>query len=134
MLTERQSAILYFIHQYISEYGFGPSIREMGDATGISSTSVVNHNIERLVSLGYLVKSPGKSRAFALTSRARELFEDDLVTTDTDRLREENRLLRADNERLCRESKNRVAALQREIQYLSRELRQVQQSSERYPA
>jgi hypothetical protein len=53
---------------------------------------------------------------------------------DTQQLYRENVLLRAENERLRRESKNRDAALQREIQYLSQELRQVQQNSERYPA
>jgi hypothetical protein len=53
---------------------------------------------------------------------------------DAHQLHKENLLLKAENERLRRDSKNRVAALQREIQYLSQELRQVQQSSERYPA
>jgi len=57
-----------------------------------------------------------------------------VTDSDVNSLYEENRLLRAENERLHREGKNRIAALQREIQYLSQELRQVQQSSERYPA
>ncbi len=101
------------------------------------------------------MKSRGKSRALGLTERGSALFEpnqpikrkwaaetfpvDALLDTnmpdrDVHQLHKENLLLRAENERLRRESKNRVAALQREIQYLSQELRQVQQSSKLYPA
>jgi len=155
MLSKRQHHILRFIHQHTLENGFAPSIREISMETGITSTSVVNYNLERLITWGYLVKSRGKSRALGLTERGSALFEpnhpikrkqaaeifpvDALLDSnvpdrDAHQLHKENLLLRAENERLRRESKNRVAALQREIQYLSQELRQVQQSSERYPA
>ncbi len=155
MLSKRQHHILRFVHQHTLENGFAPSIREISLATGITSTSVVNYNLERLITWGYLMKSRGKSRALGLTERGAALFEpnqpvkmkqtteifpvDTLLDTnvpgrDAHQLHKENLLLRAENERLLRESKNRVAALQREIQYLSQELRQVQQSSERYPA
>lgn len=155
MLSKRQQHILRFIHQHTLEHGFAPSIREISLATGITSTSVVNYNLERLITWGYLVKSRGKSRALGLTERGSALFEPNhalkrkraaetfqvdglldasLPDGDAHQLHKENFLLRAENERLRRESKNRVAALQREIQYLSQELRQVQQSSERYPA
>jgi SOS-response transcriptional repressor LexA len=155
MLSKRQHHILRFIHQHTLENGFAPSIREISMETGITSTSVVNYNLERLITWGYLVKSRGKSRALGLTERGSALFDpnhllkrkraaevfpvDGLLDAsvpagDARQLHKENLLLRAENERLRRESKNRVAALQREIQYLSQELRQVQQSSERYPA
>lgn len=155
MLSKRQHHILRFIHQHTLEHGFAPSIREISLATGITSTSVVNYNLERLITWGYLVKSRGKSRALGLTERGSALFEPNqpvkikhvgetftvdalsdanLSDGDAHQLHKENLLLKAENERLRRESKNRVAALQREIQYLSQELRQVQQSSERYPA
>jgi hypothetical protein len=155
MLSKRQHHILRFIRQHTLEHGFAPSIREISLATGITSTSVVNYNLERLITWGYLVKSRGKSRALGLTERGLALFEpnqpvkmkrvgetftvDALLDTnlpdrDANQLHKENLLLKAENERLHRESQNRVAALQREIQYLSQELRQVQQSSERYPA
>lgn len=155
MLSKRQQHILRFIHQHTLEHGFAPSIREISLETGITSTSVVNYNLERLITWGYLVKSRGKSRALGLTERGSALFEpnqpvkmkratetflvDGLLDVkmpdgDVGQLHKENLLLRAENERLRREGKNRVAALQREIQYLSQELRQVQQSSERYPA
>lgn len=155
MLSKRQHHILRFIHRHTLEHGFAPSIREISLATGITSTSVVNYNLERLITWGYLVKSRGKSRALGLTEHGSALFEpnhplkskqatdiflvDGLLDThlpdgDVGQLHRENLLLRAENERLRREGKNRVAALQREIQYLSQELRQVQQSSEHYPA
>ncbi len=155
MLSQRQQHILRFIHQHTLEHGFAPSIREISLATGITSTSVVNYNLERLITWGYLVKSRGKSRALGLTERGSALFEPNhpvqrkraaetfsvdglldanILYGDVGQLHKENLLLRAENERLRRESKNRVAALQREIQYLSQELRQIQQSSERYPA
>jgi LexA DNA binding domain len=155
MLSKRQQHILRFVHQHTLEHGFVPSIREISLATGITSTSVVNYNLERLITWGYLVKSRGKSRALGLTERGSALFEPNqpvkikqvgktftvdalldanLPDGDVVQLHQENLLLRAENERLRRESKNRVAALQREIQYLSQELRQVQQSSESYPA
>ena len=155
MLSKRQHHILRFIHHHTLEHGFAPSIREISLATGITSTSVVNYNLERLITWGYLVKSRGKSRALELTERGSALFEpnqpvkmkraietfpvDGLLDAnmpdgDAKQLHKENLLLRAENERLRRESKNRVAALQREIQYLSQELRQVQQSPERYQA
>lgn len=155
MLSQRQFDILKYIHCYNVENRFAPSMREIGLATGITSTSIVNYNLERLITLGCLVKSPGKSRALRLTERGLALFEPNqsvevkqvgetftvdalldanLLDRDASQLYKENLLLRAENERLRRESKNRVAALQREIQYLSQELRQVQQSSERYPA
>lgn len=155
MLSKRQQHILRFIHQHTHEHGFAPSIREISVETGITSTSVVNYNLERLITWGYLVKSRGKSRALGLTERGSAVLEsnhpmqrkrvaetslvDGLLDAnmpdgDVGQLHKENLLLRAENERLRRESKNRVAALQREIRYLAQELRQVQQDSERYPA
>lgn len=155
MLSKRQHHILRFIHLHTLEHGFAPSIREISMVTGITSTSVVNYNLERLIAWGYLVKSRGKSRALGLTERGSALFDlnhplkrkqetetipDDVLLDanlpyrDVSQLHQEYLLLKAENERLRRESKNRVAALQREIQYLSQELRQVQQSSDGYPA
>src|SRR5690606_18373246 len=75
MLSKRQQHILRFIHQHTLEYGFAPSIREISVETGITSTSVVNYNLERLITWGYLVKSRGKSRALGLTERGSALLQ-----------------------------------------------------------
>jgi SOS-response transcriptional repressor LexA len=115
MLSDRQYAILRSIHQHITDYGFAPSIREICQALKIRSTSVVNYNLERLTAQGYLLRTPGKARAFALTGHARELFEEHYVT-DVGELREEIRLLRCENERLRRDHKSQIATLECEYE------------------
>jgi hypothetical protein len=65
-LSERQRNILRFMEKYIETYGFPPSIREIGEATGTNSTSVVNYNLNKLVQAGYLVRSSQKSRGLRL--------------------------------------------------------------------
>jgi repressor LexA len=65
-LSERQRNILRFMEKYIETYGFPPSIREIGEATGTNSTSVVNYNLNKLVTAGYLVRSSQKSRGLRL--------------------------------------------------------------------
>lgn len=111
MLKRQQLTILQFIHQYNADYGFAPSIREIGDAAGISSTSVVNYHIERLVTLGYLMKSPRKSRAFVLTRSALEFLGNAAPDDPTQKLRDEIRLLKVENERLRREHQTLLTAL-----------------------
>jgi SOS-response transcriptional repressor LexA len=98
MLKPRQQTILHVIHQYHAEYGFPPSLREIGDAASITSTLVVTYHIERLVTLGYLSKSPGKSRAFALTGRAIEWLGEENSEDGRQKLWEEIRRLKAENE------------------------------------
>lgn len=133
MLRERQHQILRFIYAHTSEYGYVPSIREICRAVEINSTSVVNYNLERLVCLGYLVRTPAKARAFALTGSARELFEDHYVT-DTYKLREEIRLLRAENDRIRQEYQKQIATLRQEIKHLSQELHRPQPFRELHSA
>ena len=99
-VTKRQKAILQFIHQFDLTYGFAPSIREIGEAVDISSTSVVRSNIETLVSLEYLTKTPSKSRAFNLTSKAYEELEVPVSEMNISHLWHELRRLRSENQRL----------------------------------
>ena len=47
-LSERQKRIVEFLNEYVEENGYPPSIREIGAAAGISSTSVVSYNLKRL--------------------------------------------------------------------------------------
>ena len=65
-LSERQRNILTFMDQYIQEHGFPPTIREIGAATDIDSTSVVNYNLNKLVDAGFLERSAAKSRGLRL--------------------------------------------------------------------
>ncbi len=65
-LSERQQRILEFIEQYILENSFPPTIREIGAAVGISSTSVVNYNLKKLEAGGYIERNPDVSRGIRL--------------------------------------------------------------------
>jgi repressor LexA len=65
-LSERQENILAFIRQFGEEHGFPPTIREIGKAVGISSTSVVKYNLERLEEKGKLERSDEISRGLRL--------------------------------------------------------------------
>jgi repressor LexA len=47
-LSDRQQRILEFISEYTGDHGYPPSIREIGQAVGISSTSVVDYNLRAL--------------------------------------------------------------------------------------
>ncbi len=62
-----------FIRKYLGENGFPPSIREIGKAVGISSTSVVNYNLRRLEERGYLSREKEVSRGLRLSANAPDL-------------------------------------------------------------
>lgn len=65
-LSERQRGILRFMEVYVEQHGYPPTIREIGLATGINSTSVVNYNLNKLVAAGYLSRSARASRGIRL--------------------------------------------------------------------
>ena len=75
-LSERQQKMLDYIHLYIDENGRPPTIREIGSAVDISSTSVVNYNLTRLKEKGLLERDAEVSRGLRLTNKARELYDD----------------------------------------------------------
>jgi len=70
-LSERQRGILEFVGEYIKGNGYPPSIREIGTAVGISSTSVVSYNLQRLEETGYISRDREISRGLKLTPTAR---------------------------------------------------------------
>ena len=65
-LTERQRAILAVIQASLDEHGYPPSVREIGDAVGLSSTSSVHAQLETLEARGYLRRDGAKGRAMEL--------------------------------------------------------------------
>jgi repressor LexA len=65
-LSVRQERILDFIRRYHAEHNYPPTIREIGQAAGISSTSVVKYNLERLQEKGYISRSKEVSRGLRL--------------------------------------------------------------------
>ncbi|TMF03700.1 MAG: transcriptional repressor LexA [Chloroflexi bacterium] len=70
-LSDRQKNILKYIEAYVDERGYPPSIREIGDRVGISSTSVVDYNLRVLERDGYLRRDREVSRGLELTSTSR---------------------------------------------------------------
>lgn len=74
-LSKRQKAILDYIWEYVSEFSRPPTIREIGQAASISSTSVVNYNLTRLAEMGFLNRDAEVSRGLRLTDRAMEMYD-----------------------------------------------------------
>lgn len=62
-LSKRQQAIINFIKGEVKAKGYPPSVREIGNAVGLASTSTVHGHLERLEKKGYLRRDPTKPRA-----------------------------------------------------------------------
>ncbi len=69
-LSGRQTAILEFIRKNIRDKGYPPSVREIGEAVGLASSSTVHGHLERLQAKGYLRRDPTKPRAIELLEPA----------------------------------------------------------------
>jgi len=67
-LSARQKAILAFIEEFVIENGYPPTIREIGAACDISSTSVVNYNLNKLEREGFLMRDREVSRGLRLAA------------------------------------------------------------------
>ncbi|KRK34160.1 LexA repressor [Loigolactobacillus bifermentans DSM 20003] len=63
----KQLEVLRFIHERVSEKGYPPTVREIGAAVNLSSTSTVHGHLARLEKKGFLQKDPTKPRAIELT-------------------------------------------------------------------
>ncbi|WP_163759602.1 transcriptional repressor LexA [Mycobacterium botniense] len=63
VLTARQRTILDVIRASVTTRGYPPSIREIGDAVGLTSTSSVAHQLRTLERKGYLRRDPNRPRA-----------------------------------------------------------------------
>jgi len=70
-LSERQKNILKYIETYVDERGYPPSIREIGDRVGISSTSVVDYNLKVLEREGRIRRDREVSRGLELVGGSR---------------------------------------------------------------
>lgn len=62
-LTVRQGQILEVIRSWVDRLGYPPSVREIGDAVGLNSTSSVAHQLQALQRKGYLRRDPNRPRA-----------------------------------------------------------------------
>ena len=62
-ITARQRQVLDFIEFQMREHGYPPSVREIGEAIGLTSPSTVHSHLNTLQRLGYLRRDPTKPRA-----------------------------------------------------------------------
>ncbi|CAD5996830.1 transcriptional repressor LexA [Agreia sp. COWG] len=62
-LSEKQLSILGVIQRSVSQRGYPPSMREIGDAVGLASLSSVTHQLNQLELSGYLRRDPNRPRA-----------------------------------------------------------------------
>jgi repressor LexA len=69
-LTDRQKAVYEFIRDKITNRGYGPTVREIGERFGISSPNGVMCHLKALEKKGLIRRSPNKSRAIELTREA----------------------------------------------------------------
>lgn len=69
-LSSRQKNILSYVREYVVDHGRPPTIREIGAATNISSTSVVNYNLTKLENKGLIGRDADVSRGLRLTEKA----------------------------------------------------------------
>ncbi|NLW48530.1 MAG: transcriptional repressor LexA [Firmicutes bacterium] len=67
-LTTRQQEILNYIIMEVQKKGYPPSVREIGEAVGLSSSSSVHAHLEKLEEMGYLRREPTKPRAIEVLS------------------------------------------------------------------
>ena len=65
-LSKRQLDILNFIKQKVQEKGYPPSVREIGQAVGLASSSTVHGHLSRLEEKGYIRRDPTKPRAIEI--------------------------------------------------------------------
>ncbi|AGT31642.1 XRE family transcriptional regulator [Geobacillus genomosp. 3] len=65
-LSKRQQQILEFIKQEVKTKGYPPSVREIGEAVGLASSSTVHGHLARLESKGYIRRDPTKPRAIEI--------------------------------------------------------------------
>jgi repressor LexA len=71
-LSKRQKEIFDFISRYLSRHGYPPTVREIGKAVGLHSSSTVHAHLAKLESLGLLKRDPSKPRAMeVLVERAK---------------------------------------------------------------
>jgi repressor LexA len=65
-LSKRQKEIFDFIRRYAGKYGYPPTVREIGKAVGLTSSSTVHAHLAKLEKLGLLRRDPTKPRAIEL--------------------------------------------------------------------
>jgi repressor LexA len=69
-LTKRQQEIFDFIKRYSAKYGYPPTVRDIGKAVGLASSSTVHAHLANLERIGLLRRDPTKPRAIEMLDKA----------------------------------------------------------------
>jgi repressor LexA len=73
-LTKRQQEIFDFVKKYVREHGYPPTVRDIGKAIGLTSSSTVHAHLANLEKLGVLRRDPTKPRAIeVLKDKAKQV-------------------------------------------------------------
>lgn len=75
-LSSRQQAILDYIKQEVRKKGYPPSVREIGEAVGLASSSTVHGHLNRLEKKGLIRRDPTKPRAIEVLDQDHDLIPD----------------------------------------------------------
>lgn len=78
-LTKRQEQITQYIKEFKAEHGFPPTIREIGQAVGLSSPATTHTHLKNLEKLGIIKKGTSKNRALELLVENEFEHKNDLV-------------------------------------------------------
>lgn len=73
-LTDRQKQIYQFIKTTVHEKGYPPSVREIGNAVGLQSSSTVHGHLAKLQEKGYIKRDPTKPRAIEVITEENEQY------------------------------------------------------------
>src|SRR3954466_8206416 len=69
-LTRRQTEILDFIQEYLDDNGYPPTVRDIGGAVGLTSSSTVHAHLSHLEKAGAIRRHPTKPRALEILGKA----------------------------------------------------------------
>jgi repressor LexA len=73
-LTKRQQEIFEFVKRYVGEHGYPPTVRDIGKAIGLTSSSTVHAHLANLEKVGLLRRDPTKPRAIeVLVDKAKQV-------------------------------------------------------------
>jgi repressor LexA len=74
-LSERQQEILEFLRDSVMEHGYPPSVREIGEAVGLSSSSTVHSHLNSLEDKGFIRRDPSSARALTIVDQGEKAVE-----------------------------------------------------------
>ncbi len=80
--SDKGEKILKFISEQTKTKGYPPSVREIGNAVGLSSTSTVHAQLKKLRDAGFLEKDNDKTRALKLTPKYYDAYEEGAPAED----------------------------------------------------